>query len=112
MLPDPRESNSFLLSEYFLVQAFSKQASVVLGKISDVFIPDQTAFGDAFKYYFANFNFKQESHHHEFLQSDRARRARSLGVQPKFVVAVAYWIPIRKRQVSPNPTPSKRSMSI
>jgi porin len=32
---------------------------VVLGKISDVFIPDQTLFGDSYKYYLANFNFNK-----------------------------------------------------
>jgi hypothetical protein len=34
----------------------SKQFSVVLGKISDVFFPDQTLFGNSYHYYFANFN--------------------------------------------------------
>lgn len=56
LLPDPMQPNSFLPSEYFLVQALSKQARVVVGKIGNVLIPDQTAFGDAFKYHFANFN--------------------------------------------------------
>ena len=31
--------------------------SAVLGKISTLDIPDQTIFGDSYKYYFANFNF-------------------------------------------------------
>ena len=51
--------HDILPSEYFLVQALSKQFSVVLGKISDVFIPDQTLFGNSYKYYFANFNFNK-----------------------------------------------------
>jgi len=43
-------------SEYFLTQVLSKKSSVVLGVISDVFIPDETLFGNSYKYYFANFN--------------------------------------------------------
>ena len=54
--PGPLFANNIYPSEYFLVQALSKQFSVVLGKISDVFIPDQTLFSDSYKYYFANFN--------------------------------------------------------
>ena len=57
--PDPLQSHETNLSEYFLVQALSKSTSVVLGKISDVFDPDQTMIGDSYKYYFANFNFNK-----------------------------------------------------
>jgi porin len=57
--PDPLLSHETAFSEWFLVQALSKQTSVVLGKISDVFIPDQTLFGDSYKYFFANFNFNK-----------------------------------------------------
>jgi carbohydrate-selective porin OprB len=57
--PGPLLSRDTLPSEYFLAQALSKQFSVVLGKISDVFIPDQTLFGNSYKYYFANFNFNK-----------------------------------------------------
>jgi len=59
VLPDPLEYNSLLPSEYFLVQALSKQARVVVGKIGTVILPDQTVFGDAFRYHFANFNFNK-----------------------------------------------------
>jgi porin len=38
------------------VQSLTKETSVIAGKISDVFIPDQTLFGNSYKYYFANFN--------------------------------------------------------
>ena len=54
--PGPLLNNSTYLSEYYLTQSLAKQFSVVVGKISDVFIPDQTLFGDSYKYYFANFN--------------------------------------------------------
>lgn len=57
--PGPLLPHDTLPSEYYLVQALSKQTSVVLGKISDVFIPDQTLFADSYKYYFANFNFNK-----------------------------------------------------
>jgi porin len=56
VLPGPLQANDVLPSEYFLVQSLTKQFSVLLGKISDVFIPDQTLFGDSYKFYFANFN--------------------------------------------------------
>jgi len=56
VLPGPLLFQNIYPSEYFLVQSFTKQFSVLVGKISDVFIPDQTLFGDSFKYFFANFN--------------------------------------------------------
>ena len=56
VLPGPLLFQNTYPSEYFLVQAFTKQFSIVVGKISDVFIPDQTLLGDSFKYFFANFN--------------------------------------------------------
>lgn len=57
--PDPLAYSTTLPSEYFLVQAFSEQTSVVVGKISDIYIPDQTLFGDSYKFYFANFAFNK-----------------------------------------------------
>ena len=54
--PGPLFANNTFPSEYYLAQAFSKTFSAVIGKISDVFIPDQTLFGNSYKYYFANFN--------------------------------------------------------
>lgn len=59
VLPGPFFSNDTLPSEYFVTQALSKKTAVVVGKISDIFIPDQTLFGDSYKYYFANFNFNK-----------------------------------------------------
>jgi porin len=59
VLPAPLSSHNTFLSEYFIVQGLSKQVSVVAGKISDIFIPDQTLMGDSYKYYFANFNFNK-----------------------------------------------------
>jgi porin len=57
LLPGPLLSRNTYPSEYVLIQALSKDVSVVLGKISDIFIPDQTLFGNSYKYDFANFNF-------------------------------------------------------
>jgi len=42
LLPDPAASSTTLPSEYFLVQALSQKTSFLVGKISDVFIPDET----------------------------------------------------------------------
>lgn len=55
--PGPTLDNNLYPSEYFLTQALSKKTFVILGKISDVFFPDQTLFGSNYKYSFANFNF-------------------------------------------------------
>jgi porin len=57
LLPGPLLSHDTLPSEYYLVQAVTPKVSVVLGKISDLFVPDQTLFGDRFRTSFANFNF-------------------------------------------------------
>lgn len=59
LLPDPLASSTMLPSEYFLVQGLSEQTSLLVGKISDIFIPDQTLFGDSYKFYFANFAFNK-----------------------------------------------------
>lgn len=96
VLPGPMEPNSVLLSEYFLVQALSKQASVVLGKISDVFIPDQTAFGDAFKYYFANFNFNKNPITTNFYNPTALGALGVWAFSPKFVIAGGVLDPYTK----------------
>jgi hypothetical protein len=51
------EPNNFYPTEYFLAQALTPQFSVVLGKISDIYIPDQTLIGNSYSADFANFNF-------------------------------------------------------
>src|SRR5262249_40394914 len=56
VLPGPLLWQNTYPSDYFLVQSFSKAFSVVAGKVSNIFMPDQTLFGDSYKYYFANFN--------------------------------------------------------
>jgi porin len=55
--PDPTLANDTLPTEFYLVQSVTKELFVVVGRISTIFIPDQTLFGDSYKYYFANFNF-------------------------------------------------------
>lgn len=57
--PDPLAYSTMLPSEYFLVQGLSEHTSFIVGKISDIFIPDQTLFGDSYKFYFANFAFNK-----------------------------------------------------
>ena len=59
ILPGPLLSHDILPSEYYFVQSITPQFDVILGRISDVFIPDQTLFGDSYKFYFANFNFNK-----------------------------------------------------
>jgi hypothetical protein len=55
--PGPLNPNNFYPTEYFLAQALTPQFSVVLGKISDIYIPDQTLIGNSYRADFANFNF-------------------------------------------------------
>ena len=55
--PSPLQGNDTFPSEYVFLQTFSPQFSVVLGKISTIFIPDETLFGNSYRYYFANENF-------------------------------------------------------
>jgi porin len=57
VLPAPLLSSDTYPSEYVLVQALSEKFSIVLGKLSDIFLPDQTLFANSYKYDFANFNF-------------------------------------------------------
>jgi len=78
--PGPLLWHHTLPSEYFLTQALSKQFSVVLGKISDVFFPDQTLFGNSYHYYFANFNFNKNPMTTNFYN-------------PTAWAGVAVWIP-------------------
>ncbi|WP_213772725.1 carbohydrate porin [Bradyrhizobium sp. dw_78] len=87
VLPDPTLGNSILPSEYFLVQALSKQFSVVLGKISDVFIPDQTAFGNSYKYYFSNFNFNKNPMTTNFYDPTALAALGVWAFSPKFAIA-------------------------
>ena len=57
--PDPLRANDVLPAQFFLTQSLTKEVSVLVGKIAVVYLPDQTLFGDSYKYYFANFNFNK-----------------------------------------------------
>jgi porin len=57
--PDPLRANDVLPAQFFLTQSLTKEVSVLLGKVAVVYLPDQTLFGDSYKYYFANFNFNK-----------------------------------------------------
>jgi hypothetical protein len=96
VLPDPMQPNSFLPSDYFLVQALSKQASVVVGKISDVFIPDQTAFGNSYKYHFANFNFNKNPITTNFYNPTALGVLGVWAFSPKFVIVGGVLDPYTK----------------
>ncbi|HKF59688.1 MAG TPA: carbohydrate porin [Blastocatellia bacterium] len=80
VLPGPLLFQNIYPSEYFLVQSFTKQFSVVVGKISDVFIPDQTLFGDSFRYFFANFNFNKNP-------------MTTNAYHPTALAVIAVWVP-------------------
>jgi hypothetical protein len=86
-LPGPFYANSTLPSEYYLVQALTKQVSVVLGKISDIFIPDQTLFGNSFKYDFANFNFNKNPITTNFYNPTALAALGVWAPSPKFAIA-------------------------
>jgi porin len=87
VLPQPLESSRVLPSEFFLVQGLSKQFSVVIGKISDIFIPDQTSMGDSYKYYFANFNFNKNPMTTNFYHPTALAGLGVWAFSPKFVIA-------------------------
>src|SRR5262252_9136159 len=78
--PGPMFENQTLPTEYFLVQSITKELSVVAGKISDVFIPDQTLFGNSYKFYFANFNLNKNPMTTNFYQ-------------PTAIAALGVWTP-------------------
>ena len=78
--PGPLLSKDTWPSEYFLTQAVAKKFSVVLGVISDVFIPDETLFGDSYKFYFANFNLNKNPMTTNFYK-------------PTALAALGVWIP-------------------
>jgi len=96
VLPDPMLANNILPSEYFLVQALSKQFSVVLGKISDVFIPDQTSFGNSYKYYFANFNFNKNPMTTNFYNPTALAALGVWAFSPQFAIAGGVLDPYTK----------------
>jgi len=67
--PGPLLSKDTWPSEYYLTQSLAKKFSVVLGVISDVFLPDETLFGNSYKYYFANFNLNKNPMTTNFYQT-------------------------------------------
>ena len=46
-------------AQFFLTQSLTREVSILVGKVAVVYLPDQTLFGDSYKYYFANFNFNK-----------------------------------------------------
>jgi porin len=85
--PGPSLWHDTLPTEYFLVQSITQQWSVILGKISTVFIPDETLFGDSYKYYFANFNFNKNPQTTNFYTSNSWAALAAYALTPKFIVA-------------------------
>lgn len=85
--PDPQLSHDILPTEYYLVQALSRQFSVVLGKISNIFIPDQTAFGSSYKFHFANFNFNKNPMTPNFYNPTSLAALGVFAFSPKFAIA-------------------------
>jgi hypothetical protein len=96
VLPDPMQPNSFLPTEYFLVQALSKQARIVVGKIGTVLLPDQTAFGDSFKYHFANFNLNKNPITTNFFNPSALGALGVWSFSPKFAIAGGVLDPYTK----------------
>ncbi|WP_243048208.1 carbohydrate porin [Dyella sp. RRB7] len=81
--PGPTLSHNTDATEYYLAQALSQHLSLVVGKISDIFIPDETMIGDSYKYYFANFNFNKNPMTVNFYN-------------PSALAALAAWTPSDK----------------
>lgn len=87
VLPDPLKFNSVQPWEYFLAQEIGKQAHVVVGKIGTVLLPDQTVFGDSFRYHFANFNFNKNAITSTFFNPTALGAFGIWSFTPKFAVA-------------------------
>lgn len=81
--PAPTLYHNTEATEYYIAQALSKHFSLVVGKISDIFIPDQTMIGNSYKYYFANFNFNKNPMTVNFYN-------------PSALAALAAWTPTDK----------------
>lgn len=56
LLPGPEMSDSIYLSDFYLAQALNEHLFVIGGVISGLFLPDQTLFGDTYRYGFTNFS--------------------------------------------------------
>jgi len=89
--PGPLLSQDTWPSEYFVVQSLTKKFSVVFGVISDVFIPDETLFGDSYKYYFANFNFNKNPLTVNFYH-------------PTAIAGLVVWTPTKSVVIAGGPT--------
>ncbi len=87
VFPDPALSHDIQPTEYYLTQALSRQFSVVVGKISNIFIPDQTAFGNSYKYHFANFNFNKNPMTPNFYNPTSLAVLGVWALSPKFAIA-------------------------
>lgn len=85
--PGVQFANDTLPTEYYLVQAITQQWSVVLGKISTVFLPDETLFGDSYKYYFANFNFNKNPQTTNFYTNTSLAALAVFAATPKLIIA-------------------------
>ena len=85
--PGPTLSDKTYLTEYYLAQALSRQFSVILGRISNIFIPDQTLMADSYKYYFANFNFNKNPMTPNFYNPTSLAALVAWAPSPKFALA-------------------------
>ena len=61
IMPGPVEDDQTQASEYYITQALSPKFGVIVGKTSNLFIPDQLAFANTYRYHFANFNFNKNA---------------------------------------------------
>lgn len=59
LLPEPTRDDRVAVSEFYVTQALGKTLGVIAGKTSNLFIPDQTAFANSYRYYFTNFAFNK-----------------------------------------------------
>jgi porin len=87
VVPDPMLSDSFLPTEFFLAQALSEKARIVVGKIGTVLLPDQTAYGDSFKYHFANYNLNKNPITTNFFNPSALGAIGVWSFSPEFAIA-------------------------
>jgi porin len=59
LLPEPTANNQVQVSEFYVAQALGPKVAVIAGETSNLFIPDQTAFANSYRYAFSNFAFNK-----------------------------------------------------
>jgi carbohydrate-selective porin OprB len=92
-------NNDIELTEYFLVQALSKNFLMIVGQVGGPYSPDRTLFGDQWFNFFANYNLSQNTLYPEFY-TETPRTAYGIW-------SVAPWLSLAFGIFDPNSRPDE-----